>query len=197
MPSGEILKAFFIKYLISPRFKGCKLEQKAVYMGSFTFIKEAGIKLSEMGESGGNITERASEKSKDAAPLKNPAASKKMEEMLNKFQLEISHLSVVVDGETVHLSGKAKDQETREKAILVVGNVLGISKVEEDLGVEKDARESQFHTVTPSDDLRSIAQKVYGDPGKDQKIFEANRPMLEKPNALYQGQVLRIPSPND
>lgn len=39
----------------------------------------------------------------------------------------------------------------------------------------------------------SISKKVYGDPNKYQKIFEANKPMLKHPDKIYPGQVLRIP----
>ena len=57
----------------------------------------------------------------------------------------------------------------------------------------EDAPTASFHTVVSGDTLSGIARKYYGNAGKYMVIFEANRPMLEDPNKIYPGQVLRIP----
>lgn len=44
------------------------------------------------------------------------------------------------------------------------------------------------------DSLSKIAQHFYGDMHRYTEIFEANRPMLEDPDEIYPGQVLRIPA---
>jgi nucleoid-associated protein YgaU len=49
------------------------------------------------------------------------------------------------------------------------------------------------HTVVKGDTLSKIAKAQYGDAMKDPVIFEANRPMIEDPDKIYPGQVLRIP----
>ena len=43
------------------------------------------------------------------------------------------------------------------------------------------------------DTLSKIAKQHYGNAMKYPVIFEANKPMLEHPDKIYPGQVLRIP----
>lgn len=103
-------------------------------------------------------------------------------------------IKVEVDGDTVKVSGDVPDQETREKIILAAGNVEGISKVDESLKPSAESPEGQFHTVVRGDTLSAISKKVYGDASKYMIIFEANKPMLDHPDRIYPGQVLRIPA---
>lgn len=108
--------------------------------------------------------------------------------------IDVDGLDIKVEGDKVHLGGKAVSQEAREKARLVVGNTDGISFVEDVMTTAAaDAGESQFHTVERGDTLSAIAKKFYGDANKYPQIFEANKPMLKDPNLIYPGQVLRIP----
>jgi nucleoid-associated protein YgaU len=46
--------------------------------------------------------------------------------------------------------------------------------------------------VQPGDTLTSIAQDQYGN-GNFQPIFQANQHILNDPNVIFAGQVLRIP----
>ena len=48
-------------------------------------------------------------------------------------------------------------------------------------------------TVKSGDTLSKIAQEYTGSANQYQKIFEANKPMLKNPDAIYPGQVIRIP----
>jgi nucleoid-associated protein YgaU len=109
---------------------------------------------------------------------------------------------VAVEGETIRVKGKAASQEEREKVVLALGNVEGVSKVEDGIQVAatgdappdpKADAESRFHTVEKGDTLSKIAKEVYGDASKYPAIFEANRPLLKDPDEIYPGQVLRIP----
>jgi nucleoid-associated protein YgaU len=50
-----------------------------------------------------------------------------------------------------------------------------------------------MYTVKSGDTLSAIAKEQYGDAMKYPQIFEANKPMLENPDKIYPGQVLRIP----
>ncbi len=52
---------------------------------------------------------------------------------------------------------------------------------------------STFYTVQKGDTLSAIAKRQYGDANAYMAIFEANRPMLDHPDRIYPGQVLRIP----
>jgi LysM repeat protein len=62
--------------------------------------------------------------------------------------------------------------------------------------VEKSIVESsspRTHAVERGETLSSIAAKVFGNPGRYQEIFEANRDQLSDANDVRQGMVLRIP----
>jgi nucleoid-associated protein YgaU len=51
----------------------------------------------------------------------------------------------------------------------------------------------QTYTVKSGDTLSKISQQFYGDAGKYQQIFEANRDKLNDPDKIQVGQVLTIP----
>jgi len=59
--------------------------------------------------------------------------------------------------------------------------------------VEQGPGGSAFYTVQKGDTLSAIAKRHYGDANAYGSIFEANRPMLDHPDRIYPGQVLRIP----
>lgn len=166
-------------------------------MGFFDFVKSAGKKLG-FGD----------DEAKDAEAIKKE---------LQSHDLGTDAVEVEVKGDTVVLKGAVKDQTIFEKAIVAVGNTLGVSKVEAselkvvapDSGLTLDAgldmteivkaatpaKEPKFHTVEKGDTLWAVAEKAYGKGkgGKYQMIFEANTPMLSHPDKIYPGQVLRIP----
>ncbi|MBV7410966.1 peptidoglycan-binding protein LysM [Maritimibacter sp. DP1N21-5] len=98
-------------------------------------------------------------------------------------------LDIKVDGDKVTVKGGSMTTEEKEKVILAVGNVEGISEVEADVETE-----TLFHTVEKGDTLWAVAQKTLGDGKRYNEIFEANKPMLKHPDKIYPGQVLRIPS---
>lgn len=144
-------------------------------MGLFDFLKSVGKKLT-----GGDSAPDADALKKD----------------LDSHSLGTEKVQVKVEGDKVVLSGEVKDQETLEKAVLAVGNSMGIAAVDTDgLKVQQAEAESVFYTVKSGDNLWKIAEAHYGK-GKGDKhtlIFEANRPMLTHPDKIYPGQVLRIP----
>ena len=153
-------------------------------MGLFKFVKNAGASLFKKKNKEVEVEETAEEKSANAFELVS---------FISGLGLEVEDLEVQVDGERVTVSGKTPDQATREKVILAVGNVEGVSEVEDNLVVEAPEPEAQFHTVVSGDTLGKIAKNFYGDAMKYPVIFEANKPMLTDPNRIYPGQVLRIP----
>ncbi|TYC65109.1 peptidoglycan-binding protein LysM [Stappia sp. BW2] len=143
-------------------------------MGFFDFVKDAGKKL--FGD--------------DDAP---EASAEAIQKEVADLGLD-GDVKVEVSGDTVKIAGAAPSQEAREKLILAAGNVLGISKVEDEITVESNEPEARFHTVVKGDTLWKVAETVYGNGAKYQAIFEANKPMLSDPDKIYPGQVLRIPA---
>lgn len=142
-------------------------------MGLIDFIKEAGERLSEAGD--------------------DALLAKRIGERIQNHGIHIEDLRVDVHGEKVSLMGTPESREDREKALLVAGNVRGISKVSDDMAISEGELESEYHTVVRGDTLSGISRKFYGDPDRYKKIFEANRPMLQDPDRIFPGQVLRIP----
>jgi len=144
-------------------------------MGLIDFVKEAGEAL--LGKSAG-------------ANADGEAVSKRISDL----GLSVEGLKVQVDGGKAVLTGKATSQAEKEKAVLAAGNTAGIGQVDDQVEVAASEPESQYYRVQSGDSLSKIAKEYYGDAGKYPTIFEANRPMLKDPDAIYPGQVLRIPS---
>lgn len=52
----------------------------------------------------------------------------------------------------------------------------------------------QSYTVQKGDSLSKIAKQHYGDANAWQKIFQANRDVLDDPDKIFPGQTLRLPA---
>jgi nucleoid-associated protein YgaU len=161
-------------------------------MGLFSFIKEAGAKLF-----GSDKKEETTVVETEVVDTCNADAVDKLKENVESLGLEVSNFDACIDGDVVTLTGMAKNQETREKIILVAGNNEGIATVDDQMEVEVQEPEARFHTVEKGDTLSKIAKEVYGNAMKYPVIFEANKPMLKSPDLIYPGQVLRIPALED
>lgn len=145
-------------------------------MSLFSFVKEAGEKLIDLLTPGNANAEEQLKKHVESVGLGNP------------------NITATVEGDTIVLKGEVASQEEKEKIILAAGNVAGVASVDDQITVTGPvAQAARFVTVGKGDTLSAISKKVYGDPNKYQKIFEANKPMLKHPDKIYPGQVLRIP----
>ena len=115
--------------------------------------------------------------------------------------LPVNGLNISVDEDVVTVKGKVDSAAHAEKIALALGNVEGVSKVDNDLEVEQKeavekkpaAPKARFYQVKSGDSLSKIAEEYYDDPMKYNQIFEANKPMLSDPEKIYPGQMLRIP----
>jgi len=118
-------------------------------MGFFDFISDAGAKIFGKEEDQQDVT-------------------KPIIQHIAENGIDTSNMKTQFKSGTVVLSGYVPDQEQKEKAVIIAGNIAG-------------------------DTLSKIAKEMYGDAMKYPLIFEANRPMLKDPDHIYPGQVLRIP----
>ncbi len=154
-------------------------------MGIFDFVTNAGAKLLGIGTASAETT---------------PAAGKTISEHVKKQGLGVNDdLEIIwVDG-TAKVTGTAATQADKEKAILAIGNVHGVTKVDEDIKVSEAAppAPARMYTVKKGDTLSAIAKEMYGKASKYPVIFEANKPLLSHPDKIYPGQMLRIPELED
>lgn len=161
-------------------------------MGIVSFIKDAGDKLFGTDE----IEEPKGPTAEEKLAAKQAAegrASAALKTLVEKKGFEIDNLDVVYTDKVATISGTTEKQETAEKAVLTVGNINGVSEVNNQLEVVTPTPEAVYYTVQKGDWLSKIAKSQYGDANKYNAIFEANKPMLEHPDKIYPGQVLRIP----
>ncbi len=126
------------------------------------------------------------------------------EEIESSFEegLPVDGLTVNVEGDTITLAGIAKDYPTREKVILIAGNIEGIAHVNAEQLItmeqiseenEREIPEEIFYTIEKGDTLWAIATKFYDDGSKYPHIVDANIEVIKNPDLIYPGQAIRIP----
>ncbi|MDX2488946.1 peptidoglycan-binding protein LysM [Desulfosarcina sp.] len=141
-------------------------------MGLFDFARNIGNKLF-------GSEDEAPEKIKGHIEEENPG---------------VSNLEVSVKDGVATLSGQAESAEAMQKAVLMAGNVKGISEVHADgLTAPAPVQEVQYYEIQSGDSLSAIAKKYYGKASDYPRIFEANREVIKDPNLIYPGQKIRIP----
>ncbi len=145
-------------------------------MGLLSFAKSVGAKIFGASEA-------------KAAP------AEELKKEIEKHGLDASNVQIAVDGDKVVVSGGTASTEQAEKIAIAIGNTIGVATVENNITPAKAEPESKFYTVVKGDNLWKIAEAQYGHGkgGKNDVIFQANKPMLKSPDLIYPGQVLRIP----
>ena len=151
-------------------------------MGMFDFLSDAGKKLFHHDDHA-------------------EAIKKEIEDSFTEFP--VAGLIVAVDDDTVTLAGVANDIATREKAILIAGNVEGVAHVNADELVSpeiiaatnvRDIPEPVFYTIEKGDTLWGISTDFYKDGAKYPLIVEANLEVIKDADKIYPGQAIRIPA---
>jgi nucleoid-associated protein YgaU len=141
-------------------------------MGLFDFVKDIGKKVF-------TTEAEAPEKIKGYLEAENPGVN----------DLEVS----VQDGQA-SLSGVAESAEAMEKAVLMAGNIQGITQVNVDNLTAPAATEKvEYYVIKSGDTLSGIAARYYGKGSLYPRIFEANREVIKNPDLIYPGQKIRIP----
>jgi len=155
-------------------------------MGLFNFLSKEGKKLLGKGDDNEAIKNEIEDSFKDS------------------FEEEpVAGLVVDVDGDAVTLAGVARDTPTREKVILIAGNVEGIATVNADQLVSpeivaadntRDLPEPIFYVIKKGDTLWGISEEFYDDGSKYPLIVEANLEVIKDADKIYPGQSIRVPS---
>jgi nucleoid-associated protein YgaU len=141
-------------------------------MGLFDFVKEIGRKLF-------NRDEEAAEKIKKHIEEQNPG--------IEGLQVEFNH-------GVVSIAGQAASAEAMEKAVLMAGNVQGVSEVKIDkLQAPPAQAKVEYYIIKKGDTLSAIAKHFYGKANDYPRIFEANREVIKNPDLIFPGQKIRIP----
>lgn len=141
-------------------------------MGLFDFFKDMGEKIF-------GREDEAAEKIKENIEASNPG---------------IQDLSVAYNDGVVELSGSADSAEAMEKAVLMAGNVQGVSEVKADgISAPPQAAQVEFYVIQKGDSLSAIAKRYYGNAQDYPRIFDANREVIKNPDLIYPGQKIRIP----
>jgi nucleoid-associated protein YgaU len=141
-------------------------------MGLFDFISDMGEKLF-------GSQDQAAEKIKAKIEAANPG---------------VRDLNVAFKDGVVQLSGEADSAEAMEKAVLMAGNVQGVSEVKAD-GIKAPPQQAQveYYVIQKGDSLSAIAKRYYGNAKEYPRIFDANREVIKDPDLIYPGQKIRVP----
>ena len=141
-------------------------------MGLFDFFKDMGEKIF-------GSEDEAAEKIKENIEAANPG---------------IQDLNVTYNDGVVELTGTADSADAMEKAVLMAGNVKGVSEVNAD-GVSAPPQPApvEYYVIQKGDSLSAIAKRYYGNAKDYPRIFDANREVIKNPDLIYPGQKIRIP----
>ena len=117
----------------------------------------------------------------------------------------IQDLGIIFKDGQATVIGSTTSAEAAQKAVLMAGNVKGVSEVIAKIdiidegGTEVDATAAlepqniEYYEIQSGDSLSKIAKKYYGNGNDYPKIFEANREVIKDPDLIFPGQKIRIP----
>lgn len=109
----------------------------------------------------------------------------------------VDNVSVTVENGVANIQGVAASATALEKAILMAGNIAGITSVKAD-GVtiqsgETLAGDDEFYVIQKGDTLWAIAEKTYGNGAKYTAIVDANKEVIKDADKIFPGQKIRLP----
>jgi nucleoid-associated protein YgaU len=107
--------------------------------------------------------------------------------------LGISNFQITDQGGKLQVTGTAPFQLNKDELWNAIKSHAGF---ESEIGADIKVANTDVHghyTVKSGDSLSKIAKHIYGEAGNYNKIFEANRDILQNPDLIKPGQVLKIP----
>lgn len=143
-------------------------------MGLFDFVKDIGKKVFTKDE-------EASKAVTDHIAADNPG---------------IENLNVNVENGTAKIQGVASTAAALEKAVLMAGNIQGISNVTIEADIsngEALGADDEFYVIQKGDTLWKIAEKHYGNGAKYTAIVDANKEVIKDADKIFPGQKIRLP----
>ncbi|OOH88084.1 peptidoglycan-binding protein LysM [Pasteurellaceae bacterium 15-036681] len=128
---------------------------------------------------------------------KEEDASKAVTEHLAEDNPGVEDLNVTVENGVANISGVASSAAAVEKAVLMAGNVMGVTNVNIDAlhlnSGEQLAGDDEFYEIQKGDTLWKIAEKSYGNGAKYTAIVDANKEVIKDADKIFPGQKIRIP----
>jgi nucleoid-associated protein YgaU len=122
-------------------------------------------------------------------------AAPSIQESIEADNPGIEGLDVTFEEGVVNLSGKAMSAEALEKAVLMAGNVKGVTDVKIDgMDAPEATEEVQYYTIESGDSLSKIAKQFYGNAMDYPKLVDANKEVIKDADLIYPGQKIRIPT---
>lgn len=144
-------------------------------MGLFDFVSDIGKKLFN----------------------KEEDASKAVTKHLAEDNPGVEDVKVTVENGVANISGVASTAAAVEKAVLMAGNIAGITNVNIDnvqiANGEQVAGDDAFYVIQKGDTLWKIAEKAYGNGAKYTAIVDANKEVIKDADKIFPGQKIRIP----
>jgi hypothetical protein len=130
------------------------------------------------------------------SPTPAPALRQKYADLTKVANdLGIVNFLIAEQAGKLQLTGTAAFQLAKDELWNAIKRHAGWQdEVEADIKVANTDLHGQY-TVKGGDSLSRIAKYIYGDASAFTKIFEANRDILETPDVIHPGQVLKIPRP--
>ncbi len=122
-------------------------------------------------------------------------ASAKITEQLESVNPGVDNIKAEFQEGVVTLSGESDDPAAVEKAILMAGNIEGVSEVVNNTNqqLEPESDTVEYYLIQSGDTLSKLAKQFYGDASVYNKIFEANKEVIQDPDLIFVGQKIRIP----
>lgn len=127
---------------------------------------------------------------------KEEDASKAVTEHIAEDNPGVENLSVTVENGVANIQGVAESAAALEKAVLMAGNVQGITSVTTNATIsngENLSSDEAFYVIQKGDTLWKIAEKTYGNGAKYTAIVEANKEVIKDADKIFPGQKIRLP----